>query len=167
MSDDNTQVDNMDEPSSETDQNDSSADKSDTGSDPEEEKFEAEPLSALIASERDFARRRAAYETVANRADYLDNLKEAARLYLQDQTFRPGDVVSWKRGLRNKAFPHYGRPAVVIRYLSEDETSSLRPGGFFGIPEGDLDDILIGFLDGDEDLSITRVDSRRLEPWVD
>lgn len=164
MSDDNIDADAVDERSSEEDQNDSGDDNSGIGSDPED-KFEGEPLSSLVAPEREFARRRAAYETVANRADYLDNLKEAVRLYLQDQTFSPGDVVSWKRGLRNKAFPHYGRPAVVIRYLNEDETS--KPGVFFGIPEGDLDDILIGFLDGDEDLSITKVDSRRLEPWVD
>lgn len=134
-----------------------------------EESLDDESLDSLErTSERQFARMRAAYEKVATRADYLDNLTEAVRLYQQAQTFSPGDVVSWKRGLRNKSFPHYGRPAVVIRYLTEEERKGITAAMLFGGgAEAYLDDIMIGFLDGDEDLSITRVDSHRLDPWID
>lgn len=166
MSEDSLRRDDMHESSSRGDPGE--AEEQETRPDSStEENLDDETLDER-ASARQFARMRAAYEKVATRADYLDNLTEAVDLYMQSQTFSAGDVVSWKRGLRNKAFPHYGRPAVVIRYLTEEERRAINAAMLFGgSVDAYLDDILIGFLDGDEDLSIMRVDSHRLDLWID
>lgn len=166
MSEDSLRRDDMHESSSRGDPDE--AEEQETRPDSStEENLDDETLDER-ASARQFARMRAAYEKVATRADYLDNLTEAVDLYMQSQTFSAGDVVSWKRGLRNKAFPHYGRPAVVIRYLTEEERRAINAAMLFGgSVDAYLDDILIGFLDGDEDLSIMRVDSHRLDLWID
>jgi len=36
-----------------------------------------------------------------------------------DKDFEPGELVTWKDGLRNRAFPKDGFPAIVINKLAE------------------------------------------------
>lgn len=57
-------------------------------------------------------------------------LRERYQSLVQRQRFTPGQLVEWKPGLKNKRFPRYGQPAVVIEVLEtplldhEDEAGS-------------------------------------------
>jgi hypothetical protein len=75
----------------------------------------------------------------------------------------PGQLVRWKPGMRNRRFPKYGEPAIVIGpadgiiIAEQDEPAS----PYFREPL----DLVIGILDEDGDFICFHVDSHRLEPW--
>lgn len=84
----------------------------------------------------------------------------------KSHSFQPGDLVQWKRDLRNRKVPRYEQPAIVCGVLSTpvyDENSKKDAGsGYFLEPL----DIQIGLFDEDNDtFSVYHVDSRRLEPF--
>ncbi|QGH70776.1 hypothetical protein [Pseudactinotalea sp. HY158] len=91
-------------------------------------------------------------------------MTSAAATYLAGaERFEPGTPVEWRDLLRSMRLPDYGAPAVFIRYL--DQTDYARAGaGMFGELRM-LDDCLIGILDGERDLVVIPVESRRLMPW--
>lgn len=81
--------------------------------------------------------------------------------------FKPGDLVLWKEGLRNRRYPSNGKPAIVLEVLQqpvtddEDNSASM----YFREP---LDLVLGCFIDEGEgrgDFSSWHVDSRRFKPW--
>ena len=83
-------------------------------------------------------------------------------------TFKPGDLVCWKSGMRNRRFPREGNPAVVLEVLatphldSETETGST----YYREP---LDLVLGLFLEEGEhrgDFLCWHFDSRRFTPWA-
>ena len=45
-------------------------------------------------------------------------LRERYRALTQPQRFAPGDLVTWKAGLKNRRVPRYGCPAVVVAVLN-------------------------------------------------
>jgi len=82
-------------------------------------------------------------------------------------TFRPGDLVTWKPGLRNRRYPRDGKPAVVLEVLaaplldSDTETGST----YYREP---LDLVLGLFLNEGEhrgDFLSWHFDGRRFQPW--
>lgn len=82
-------------------------------------------------------------------------------------TFAPGDLVSWKPGLRNRRFPRYGRPAVVVEVLAQPVLDDAKDSGdaYFREP---LDIVLGMFIEkGPQrgDFLTWHVDSRRFQPW--
>lgn len=100
------------------------------------------------------------YAQYTNQDDYLEDLKGAYGRYITAETFQPGDVVEWKRMLRNLQHPRYGAPAIVVSTKSDGPHD----------PEDDLDidgegHILIGFLDGNQVFRIVQADPARLERW--
>ena len=103
----------------------------------------------------------------------LDNLAAALRERFEGLThshsLRPGDVVSWKPGLRNRRWPSYGKPAIVVETFAtpvyDGETNSGSPS--FREP---LDVALGVFVEDGEhrgDFLVWHVDSRRLQPFTD
>ena len=103
----------------------------------------------------------------------LDNLAAALRERFEGLThshsLRPGDVVSWKPGLRNRRWPSYGKPAIVVETFAtpvyDGETNSGSP--YFREP---LDVALGVFVEDGEhrgDFLVWHVDSRRLQPFTD
>lgn len=59
------------------------------------------------------------------------NLRKKYEEFMQDEPLRPGDVVTWKEGFKNKNLPLPGAPAVVVEVLpnviydyTEDGSSS-------------------------------------------
>jgi Acyltransferase family len=46
-------------------------------------------------------------------------IKELFDRLQKPNRFTKGQFVKWKSGLRNKAFPHYGEPAIVMTILDE------------------------------------------------
>ncbi|EIC22782.1 hypothetical protein [Thiorhodovibrio frisius] len=94
-------------------------------------------------------------------------LQERARLFAQTHRFAPGDLVTWKPGLKNRRVPRNGQPAVVLEVLSAPVFDSEKDAGsaYFREP---LDLVLGLFLeDGPHrgDFLNWHFDSRRFQPW--
>lgn len=93
-----------------------------------------------------------------------DALSEIAGRYLDRQAFRPGDVVMYKKGLKNTKFPDYGEPAVALE---------MRPGNVTKNEDGDSScylaprDLRIGLYGPLDSFEGFWVDSARFELWVD
>lgn len=102
------------------------------------------------------------YEDAASQHDYVELLAEVGAAYISPHEFKPGDLVQWREHMRNRAYPHYGRPAIVV---GEPKNRRLNVSVFGGTDETTQDDILVGFLDGDLDLVVSLVDSHRFQPW--
>jgi hypothetical protein len=56
-------------------------------------------------------------------------LRERYRALTQPQRFAPGDLVTWKPGLKNRRGPCYGRPAVVVEVLDTPVWDTERDSG--------------------------------------
>lgn len=94
-------------------------------------------------------------------AQYLIELHNK---YAEENEFKPGDLVQWKRGLQNKNQPaNYGEPAVVV---------SIKPGNID--PRSDSGspyfqerlDLLCAVIDKDGDFIVWPFDSSRMEPYT-
>jgi hypothetical protein len=75
--------------------------------------------------------------------------------------FVKGQFVKWKPGLRNKAFPDYGEPAIVMTVLAEaifDPSENSASSPYFREPLT----MIIGTY-ADDDLVEFYVDARRFE----
>lgn len=110
-------------------------------------------------------RREARYDDIASREDYHRHLSRVAKHYLDGSVeYEPLTLLQWKPSMRNALFPHYGRPMVVIGPADPDmfPKAAIIPVG----PDEVLATLLVGYLDFDNDLVITRVDPRRVMPWV-
>ena len=94
-------------------------------------------------------------------------LRERYQLLMRPQRFAPGDLVTWKPGLKNHRIPRYGHPAVVVEILETPVFDSDRDAGspYFREPC----DVVLGLLldDGPArgELFTWHFDSRRFQPW--
>jgi len=90
-------------------------------------------------------------------------LKERLGCLMKEYTFKQGDIVQWKKGLRNKKRPAEGEPAIVVEklekptYSREDESGS----SYFR----ERLDLILGLIDREGDLMLYHFDSRRFEPF--
>jgi hypothetical protein len=78
---------------------------------------------------------------------------------------KPGMLVQWKPGLKNKKTPAYGSPAVVLEALTPPflNTQSEPYTPYFREPLG----IVIGVIDEDDGELLTwHVDARRFQPYI-
>ena len=82
---------------------------------------------------------------------------------LAKHTFKPGQFVRWKEGLKNKSLPEYNTPAIVWETLPSpifDNTKTITAGSkYFKEPL----DIVLGVMD-EGAFILLHYDSRRLEP---
>lgn len=110
-------------------------------------------------------RREARYEEIASHEDYHRRLSRVAKNYVDGpHEYKPLTLLQWKPSMRNALFPHYGRPMVVIGPADPDmfPKSAIIPVQ----PDDLLASLLVAYLDFDNDLVISRVDPRRVMPWV-
>lgn len=83
------------------------------------------------------------------------------------EPLRPGDMVIWKEGLRNRQWPSYGKPAVVIEVFDPPVFDAEKNSGspYFREP---LNIALGVFIeDGPHrgDFMVWHVDGRRFKHW--
>ena len=76
--------------------------------------------------------------------------------------FRPGDLVSWKRGLKNGKYPLKGYPAIVTKVYEQAIIREDMESGSNHFREP-LDMVIM--VDTDDEISEFHVDSRRFEPY--
>ena len=102
------------------------------------------------------------YEEFARSAEYASELRDAFALFSRSEDFAPGQLVQWKPGLRNRAMPTYGAPAVVIDYLDDLQVTDSE-----GHRLTEARDIHLGVLDGDGDFMTYTYNSARFTLWTD
>ena len=103
------------------------------------------------------------------RGDLGGALRERYQSLVQAHRFAPGDLVTWKAGLKNKRHPRYGQPAVVVEVLEtplrdgEDDSGST----YFREPL----DLVLGLIwdsdPGRGELMVFHYDSRRFQLWTE
>ena len=86
-------------------------------------------------------------------------LRERFQLLNGAETFKPGDIVTWKEGLRNKKHPIPGTAAIVVKVLDEP-VYDLQAGSGSPYYREPLN-IVIGIIDDDGDLLCFYNDGRR------
>lgn len=97
--------------------------------------------------------------------ELVRNLRSAFELFTEPVDFRPGDLVCWKQGLRNKNYPKDGEPAIVIEKLA---VPVYDPGTEAGLPYfREPLDLALGVVDQDGDFLIFHYDSRRFQQFSD
>lgn len=100
-------------------------------------------------------------EPVEDAADRLQTLYQRLTNSRQ-KALRPGMLAVWKLGLKNRRFPRYGEPAIVVEVLDppildhENESGST----YYREPL----DLLLGILHKDGDFLVYHFDSRRFQP---
>jgi len=102
----------------------------------------------------------------------LDDLATALRARFASlncrQAFQAGDVVGWKVGLKNRRWPTYGKPAIVVEVLDSPVFDKEKDSGdaYFREP---LDLALGVFIEEGPhrgDFVVWHFDSRRLQAWT-
>lgn len=81
-------------------------------------------------------------------------------------TFQRGQTVQWKQGLKNRARPQYGQPAIVVQILDEPilDTSEEAGSAYFR----ESLDIVLGMLaPEDGGFVLYHYDRRRFEAFVE
>ena len=88
----------------------------------------------------------------------MQTLKQAFETFNQKNTFKPGDIVEWKPGMKHKRSEG---PFIVVEVLGEPIVDAVGDPGsaYFREP---LDLVLGTFLDGD--FVTFYYDSRRIQP---
>lgn len=92
----------------------------------------------------------------------ISELKQKVSSFLEESPkFEPGDVVRWKRGLKNKKYPKEGQLCIVIEEMEEDIIQDGRDSGspYYREPLN----LVLALLDDDSDLVIFHYDKRRFE----
>ncbi|NEX23051.1 hypothetical protein G3480_22580 [Thiorhodococcus mannitoliphagus] len=102
------------------------------------------------------------------RGDVGAALRERYQALVQRHAFAPGDLVTWKPGLKNHRVPRYGDPAVVVEILQTPVFDSDKDAGspYFREPC----DVVLGLFIDDAairgELLTFHFDSRRFQPWT-
>ena len=94
-------------------------------------------------------------------AEVIAGLRDAME---ERHAFKPGDLVEWKPGLRNKRWPCVGQPSVVVGIMAEPILDHTVEAGsnYFREPL----DLVIGYRHpSDGQFTEYHVDSRRFRPW--
>ena len=88
----------------------------------------------------------------------MQTLKQAFETFNQKNTFKPGDIVEWKPGMKHKRSEG---PFIVIEALDEPIVDAVGDPGLAYFREP-LDLIIGTFFDGD--FVTFHYDSRRMQP---
>lgn len=81
----------------------------------------------------------------------------------RERALRPGMLATWKPGLKNRCFPTYGHPAIVVERLSTPILNHETEAGMTYYREPL--DLLLGILHREGDFLVYHFDSRRFQPY--
>ncbi len=101
-------------------------------------------------------------ESGTARSSDISSLKQKVNSFLEKPpTFNQGDVVKWKKGLKNKKYPKEGQLCIVIKEMKEPIIQDSRDSGspYYREPL----DLVLALLDDASDLVIFHYDKRRFE----
>jgi hypothetical protein len=101
---------------------------------------------------------------IENVPEHISKLRTAKDMFDKVYDFKPGDLVVWKQGLRNKARPALNEPAIVMQILEtplRDPEKQDSGTPYFNEPLN----LVLGLIDDDGDFAIFHYDNRRFEPY--
>lgn len=81
----------------------------------------------------------------------------------REKTLRVGMLAMWKPGLKNRRFPAYGQPAIVVELLDPPLLDHEEEAGMTYYREPL--DMQMGILHRDGDFLVYHFDSRRFQPY--
>lgn len=81
-----------------------------------------------------------------------------------ERSLQPGMLAQWKPGMKNRRTPDYGVPMIVVEVLDKPTIDSAFESGSVYFRE--RLDIILGFLDEDDEFCMLHYDSRRFEPYT-
>lgn len=89
-------------------------------------------------------------------------LRSRRESYLRTHAFKPGDLVQWKAGLKNKNSPAYGTPAIVMEVFAAPRIDPNTDGGsaYFNEPLDIVAGVIVKGV-----LTLYHFDSKRFEPF--
>lgn len=100
-------------------------------------------------------------QTISYDDKYLIEIEELNNYFLKSYNFSKGEMVKWKKGLKNRRIPHDNQPAIIVDILDKPIYGDYDPGNpYFREPL----DILLAIKEDDEFL-IFHYDKRRFEPF--
>lgn len=82
-----------------------------------------------------------------------------------EKSLRPGILAQWKPGMKNRKSPDYGVPVIVVEVLASPITDATFDSGSVYFRE--QLDLILGFLDEDDEFNLLHYDSRRFEPYME
>ncbi len=100
---------------------------------------------------------------IENVPEHISKLRVAKDGFDKAYDFKLGDLVVWKKGLKNKIRPALNEPAIVMEILDtplKDENNQDSGTPYFNEPL----DFGLGLIDDDGDFTIFHYDKRRFEP---
>lgn len=100
--------------------------------------------------------------------DVAPTLLARCRSLQEHHVFAPGDLVTWKPGLKNRRLPRYGHPAVVVEVLDSPVIDGEQESGSTYFRESL--DLILGLLcetgPARGELLTWHFDGRRFQPWT-
>jgi hypothetical protein len=93
--------------------------------------------------------------------DVLEEAQDFVKRYHETETFKPGDLVAWKPGMKNKKYPAYDEPIVVLEVF--EPLRNKDTGTTYGAEPLDMRCIL--HKDSDGDLNAFAHDSHRFTKY--
>ncbi|KZC42561.1 hypothetical protein RHOFW510R12_37605 [Rhodanobacter sp. FW510-R12] len=81
-----------------------------------------------------------------------------------EKSLQPGMLAQWKPGMKNRKTPEYDVPMIVVEVLEQSVIDATFESGSIYFRE--RLDIVLGFLDDDNDFCMLHYDSRRFEPYT-
>lgn len=82
-----------------------------------------------------------------------------------EKSLRQGMLAQWKPGMKNRKSPDYGVPVIVVEVLAPPITDATFDSGSVYFRE--QLDLVLGFLDEDDEFNLLHYDSRRFEPYME
>lgn len=95
---------------------------------------------------------------------HISNLLSSCKEMEKTYDFKRGDVIIWKKGLKNKARPSINEPIVVLEILEKPIFDVVEKGASSPYFQEPLD-LVAGLVDEDGDFIIFHYDKRRFEPY--
>jgi hypothetical protein len=99
-----------------------------------------------------------------DKEETVARLKACAARLAKAHAFKRGQLVQWKKGLKNKVTPGYGEPVIVVETLDQPILDQHEKGSgspYFREPLT----LVAGEIDKDGDFLCFHYDGRRFEPY--
>jgi hypothetical protein len=95
--------------------------------------------------------------------EYINQLQAACNNFLKKDAFQVGQLVKWKKNLKNRRLPYLNQPAIVVEILDKPAISNEEESGSPYFRENL--DIILGILVDDNTFLTFYYDSRRFEAY--
>ncbi|QDT10752.1 hypothetical protein [Planctomycetes bacterium K23_9] len=114
-------------------------------------------LARLAALLQDRESKKTRFRT---REDMLKRLRQLRESYIAAQDFSEGDIVVWKDGMKNRSYPDYNEPVIVMEILGEPRVADHDSGTPYYHEELT---VKLGWLDSDDELVCFHYDGNRFK----